>query len=515
MSAFRHMYPIRLLCIALCIGLFGCKTDRGSETSDPPAKSADQASLRQANVLPAVDAKPFATQASAMQASAAPGHALTLTRVYLPPPQWTHPAGFELIPEFNHAEIADVTGDGRRDLIAVLGNVPDGYQLLIFAQNPDGTLAAPQYIVFPQPAYEGARWIRVADMNRDGVGDPILVRGESIHVLLSRPSGQRVWSTVASTTLAIDTAPVVADFDGDGNNDIVAHLSSWFITLPPDTDKRGRLLLLMGDGRGGIARQDVRYTYGSDPNDVERATGLAVGDFDGDSDPDVAMNAQQFDYWGQRWNYRADVYPYDRIAGFGPPRNIGRDPQANDLVAGDFNGDGRADAAISNEEVDPLKTKFSLYLQRSDGTFSDSPIVKSTYLQAVDPEAVDLDQDGDTDLVVGHNGAARVGRYLQSGGALENAAYYAYGGSAGVGETSQAVGDLNGDSCPEVAIAVRYDGLFVMTGSGCAPRRRLTSIPLRAVPSAMPAVRAIAAPLPQRIRIAPRSPLRSDDRDRR
>ncbi len=513
MSSLRPTHSIALVCIALCIGLSGCESDRTSKTSDP--KSTDHALARQARVLPAVGDKPFSIQAGAIQASAAPGYALTLTRVYIPPPQWTHPGGFELVPEFNHTEIADVTGDGRRDLIAVLGNVPDGYQLLVFAQNPDGTLAAPQYIVFPQPAYEGARWIRVADMNRDGVGDPILVRGESIHILLSRPGGQRVWSNVASTSLAIDTAPVVADFDGDGNNDIVAHLSSWFITLPPDTDKRGRLLLLMGDGRGGIARQEVRYTYGSDPHDVERATGLAVGDFDGDSDPDVAMNAQQFDYWGQRWNYRADVYPYDRIAGFGPPRNIGSDPQSKYLVAGDFNGDGRADVAISNEEVDPLKTRFSLYLQRMDGTFSDSPIVKSTYLQSVDPEAVDLDQDGDTDLVVGHNGAGRVGRYLQSGGVLENAVYHDYGGYAGVGETSQSVGDLDGDSCPEVAIAVRYDGLFVMKGSGCAPRRRLTSIPLRAALSPMPAARAIAAPLPQRIRIAPRSQLRFDERDRR
>lgn len=400
---------------------------------------------------------------------------LDTVRVYLPPPEWLL-QGAVIQPEYNHAEIGDVTGDGRRDVISVLTNMPDGYQVIIYAQTPNGTFSAPQIHVLPAPIHESPLWLRIADMNRDGVQDVIAIRWQSVNLLLSQPDGSKSWRAHPVGDLGMDVAPVVADMDRDGNQDVVAHVSSWGSTANQNTDNRARIVIYFGDGVGGFPRQQTTYTYGVDPSDVERANGLAIGDLDGDGDSDVGLSVRQFDYWGQRWSYRTDVFPYDRATGFASPANISHDPRAQYLAIGDFNGDRRDDLAISNDEITPLETKIYIHHQRADGSLSTSPVVKSTYLDATDLDATDLDGDGDTDLLVGHSSQSRVGYYLQSGGALQDAAYrqsITFRGPS-MGPTSQASGDMDGDGCPDVAVAARFDGLWLIRGAGCAPRRRIT-----------------------------------------
>ncbi len=424
-------------------------------------------------------AVPVAAQRSGKMGNAADALAaayfLDTVRVYLPPPEWLL-QGAVIQPEYNHAEIGDVTGDGRTDAISVLTNMPDGYQIIIYAQTPSGTFSASQTYVLPAPIHEGPRWLRIADINRDGVQDVIAIRWQSVNVLLSQPDGSKSWRTHPVGYLGMDVAPVVADMDRDGNQDVVAHLSSWGSAVNQNTDNRSRIVIYFGDGAGGFSRQQTTYTYGVDPSDVERANGLATGDMDGDGDSDVGLSVRQFDHWGQRWSYTTDVFLYDRATGFTSPTNISHDPRAQYLAIGDFNGDRRDDLAISNDEITPLETKIYIHHQRPDGSLSTAPVVKSTYLDATDLDAADLDGDGDTDLLVGHSSQSRVGYYLQSGGVLQDEAYrqsITFRGPS-MGSTSQASGDLDGDGCPDVAVAARFDGLWLIRGAGCTLRRRIT-----------------------------------------
>lgn len=78
----------------------------------------------------------------------------------------------------------------------------------------------------------------------------------------------------------------VADFDGDGNEDVF--LAQNFFAMPPDTSRcdAGRGLVLKGDGKGGFAtltaEQSGIAVYGEQ-------RGAAVCDFDGDGRVDLAV----------------------------------------------------------------------------------------------------------------------------------------------------------------------------------------------------------------------------------
>lgn len=63
---------------------------------------------------------------------------------------------------------ADVTGDGRRDLLVA---DPEGGQLVVYGQQADGTLAAPRTF----PAFSGVTDIAAIDWNRDGVAEVFLL----------------------------------------------------------------------------------------------------------------------------------------------------------------------------------------------------------------------------------------------------------------------------------------------------------------------------------------------------
>lgn len=87
------------------------------------------------------------------------------------------------------------------------------------------------------------------------------------------------------------------------------------------------------------------------------------------------------------------------------------------VVSGDFNGDGRADLYVANDEM-----PNHLWIQREDGTFEDTALLAGCALSgegqaesSMGIAAADIDADGDEDLLISHLDGQTNTLYLNDG----------------------------------------------------------------------------------------------------
>jgi hypothetical protein len=192
---------------------------------------------------------------------------------------------------------------------------------------------------------------------------------------------------------------------------------------------------------------------GSDPLDV------AVGDFNGDNKPDVAVadagsnNVSLLLNGGSGGLSPAPGSPF--ASGGSIPLG---------LAVGDLNGDSKPDVVVVNAlsaNVSVLLGGSSVGLTPAPG--SPFPSGGST------PEGVavgDLNADNKQDVAVANFGSANVSVFLGDGGGLSPAPGSPFA-SGGIGPIPVAVGDFNGDNKPDVAVANRLsDNVSVLLGSG-------------------------------------------------
>lgn len=334
----------------------------------------------------------------------------------------------------------------------------------------------------------------IGDINGDGLND-VLLAGMSasnlksrIQARLGRPDG-----TLADTvTLPLDAqlacyldALAIGDLNGDGRNDVVAGGSNCGAqillqaadgALVPDAvlpQEVGRLRIadLDADGRldlmGIVTSQDhaLLWRQGTDgrlepPRSVPigHAGDIAIADVDGNGRPDLVVN-----YPGA---YDADVAViYQRADGsFQAPVNLstGGVWRASSVAAGDFNGDGRMDIAVTTGGNSP--TEIAVFHQAAGGTFG-TPTRLPTYDSPAAVRAADLDGDGRLDLVVGHASWLAVGVYMQAAdGRLSAEERYAapYGN---FNPEVLAVGDVNRDGRPDIVV----DGHVLLQRAAPAP----------------------------------------------
>lgn len=243
------------------------------------------------------------------------------------------------------------------------------------------------------------------------------------------PQGQFAPSQTFSGSPYVRTA-VLADFDRDGDDDLA--LSSELLgnvsirfnqgggqftevgllatterlvqMIAPDIDGDGNLDLVsveMGDGRSipsGVVRvfmnlgngqfsMGTRLTEGGQPRDV------VAGDFDNDGRTDLAIA-----------NYQADTV----TVLFGPDFSrksvipVGSRPVA--IAAGDFGNNGTLDLVVANY----LDNNVYLLTNTGMGRFAGLPIVIASGVGPSDVQMEDFDADGITDIAVAYFGRADV-----------------------------------------------------------------------------------------------------------
>ena len=231
--------------------------------------------------------------------------------------------------------------------------------------NPSGTLR--QAAGNPIGVGTGPQSIAVADFNGDGIQDVAVANSLSNDVTILLGNGSGGFSAASGSPFAAAAGPysvAVGDFNEDGIQDLaVANISSNNVTV------------LLGNGAGGFsAASGSPFAAGTDPVSV------AVGDFNGDGIPDLAIaNAGSNNVTVLLGNGAGDF-----SVATGSPFAVGDFPAS--VAVGDFNGDGIPDLAIANSAICSISgNSVTLLLGDGSGGFSAAKYSPFTAEAGTDP----------------------------------------------------------------------------------------------------------------------------------
>ena len=238
------------------------------------------------------------------------------------------------------------------------------------------------------------------------------------------------------TRIKVGTAPSaveLADFNRDGKLDAaVANSESDDVTI------------LLGDGAGGFKpAAGSPFPAGNEPND------LAVGDVNNDSNLDLAFANHDTSY--------LTVLVGDGKGGFKPapgsPFTVHSKPHPHGIAIADFNGDGWVDLATDDWQKNRVTVIFN---DKKGGFVSPGvsfPVGKMPYQKL---RAADLNKDGKADIVTTNFEGGNVTILLGDGkGGFREPPGSPF--DANKQPFAIAIGDLNGDGNPDLAIG-HYSG---------------------------------------------------------
>jgi len=236
--------------------------------------------------------------------------------------------------------------------------------------------------------------VAVADVNGDGKLDLATanVISRDVSVLLGNGGGSfrpHVDLTVGGSPHSV----AVGDFNGDGRLDVV--------TAQQLTDS---VSVLLGHGDGTFARPLAFAASGQ--NFTPQS--MALGDVNGDGTIDLVIKSVSF--------LDSDAFQVGVLLGSGdgtfqaPLLGAAQPGGSGDLALGDFNNDGRPDAAVADQLGAP-SGNLSVFAGNGDGTFQ-SLIRLDLLTGGNDPlgvAAADLNGDGLADLVATNTSSGTVG----------------------------------------------------------------------------------------------------------
>jgi FG-GAP-like repeat len=337
----------------------------------------------------------------------------------------------------NAIAIGDLDGDGRNDVVVAnqaYNNPANDNKLMVFFQGADGALGA-------SITLDGStgRSVVVGDFNSDGRLDVATTSGSGIKWYAAGPG--RTFTAAPAVGTANYVLIEAADLDGDGRTDLIGmewsasqlHVhyqlagGGFSAAVPVAATVNGwndmKIADINGDGRNDVV-------FGSIQNSSGSQIGIVVQRSDG--------------------SFEAPHYPSHVFGPFAPWG----------VAVIDVNGDGSRDIVATQAWNTPEARLVVLFNQ--GGTFDKSIDITSYDI----PETIrvaDVDLDGLEDVVVLHGGWSRAGLYtrLPAGGLASEMLlpipYASHYGPQGV-----AIGDINADGRPDIAIADYNSGIVIL-----------------------------------------------------
>lgn len=277
----------------------------------------------------------------------------------------------------------DFNGDGKPDVVVSNFNSGNASSISILKNTSTGnSISFARRIDLPTG--NGSTTVNVADMNVDGKPDVIVSTGNSgiLSVFLNNSTGDSVSFAPKVDFSNLNHAEIaVGDLDADGKPDVVlANFSAGSMSILRNTSTAGNLSLAA----------PINYTAGANP------VGAAIGDFNGDGKPDIAVanngssTVSVFKNLSTTGNI-AFADKTDYVTGTNP----------RGISAGDLNGDNKPEIVIPTNSPGAA----SVFRNISSGdtlAFGN----RVDYVVGNDPTSAaigDLDGDGYADLTVGNN----------------------------------------------------------------------------------------------------------------
>jgi hypothetical protein len=313
-----------------------------------------------------------------------------------------------------------------------------------FANAPNSPLQ------IPEPA-----GLAVADFNQDGKPDLAVTGNVKLYTMLS--NGDGTFNAALGSPMSIPSPPfndfaspylgamAVGDFNNSG------HAGLALAETP-----NGVAAILQGNGNGTFTSSSAGFAYAEGMYTVA----LKAADFNADGyldlaliNSDLGVSSLALGYGDGAFNTAGDLY----TEVFGFPAGV---------AVGDFNADGKLDAAIANGgSTDYPYSGVTVSLGNGDGTFTQangSPISLGQNLSAI--VTGDFNGDGKLDLAMTDETGNAVVVLLGNGdGTFQSPITIAVGN----GPAAMVVGDFNNDGKLDIATANYGDGtVTLLLGNG-------------------------------------------------
>jgi FG-GAP-like repeat/Calx-beta domain/MBG domain (YGX type) len=337
--------------------------------------------------------------------------------------------------------IGDLNSDGKLDL-AVANDGSNTVSVLLNTTMPDAT--TPTFATradFTVGSGPGA--VAIADLNGDGKPDIATASySNPVSVLLNTTAPGAITPSFATATgFSVGTNPdflAVGDLNGDGKPDIAtANLS-------------GSVSVLLNTALFGFSpptfTTPTGFTVETNP------TSVAIGDLNGDGKPDLAVANLTSGTVSVLLNTTA---PIATVPSFATATSFGVGSEPESVAIGDLNGDGKPDLAVANFTSGTVSVLLNTTAQ---GAATPSFATATSFGVGSNPVSVaigDLNGDGKPDIAVANYGSNTVSVLLNTMAPLATVSSFATATSFGVGvlPRSVAIGDLNGDGKPDIAVA--------------------------------------------------------------